>query len=185
MALNLQPSKISLDQNSGKVVIEYLPYDSDTQTFARPFGFNKKVEVPADQLLSSLKDSLVQFGVDKQNVTPENPDAQPTPEQIVTAKIVQLRKSVTLIQDEFIKENILLGIEQRGLTEQVLTIAAPVIEALQGLAVKVAVNRLKAIDPAGFDGVILNPDRLLKFRNKMEDALGVPRATEWNAPATW
>jgi hypothetical protein len=185
MAINLQPSDITIDQKRGVVKFTMSPYDSETQEFANAFGAGKKVEVPLGQLSSSLKEALVTFAVEKQNVTPDDPEAQPTPDQLVTAKISQMRKAVVFIQDEFIKENILLGIEQRGLTEQVLNIAAPVMAALQGLALKVAVMRLKEINPSGFDGVILNEERLLKFRNKIEAAFGAPLATSWNQGPTW
>lgn len=148
------------------------------------FSFKAPVALTTKQACYDwLKANVAGFSAAE--ITDDAAPFTPSPDQIVAAKVQELRKVSMLIIDEFIKENILLGIEQRGLTEQVLNVAGPVMVAIQGLSLKVAVNRLKEIDPASFDGVILNEARLKKFRNKIEAVLGVPLAAEWNSPPTW
>lgn len=89
-----------------------------------------------------------------------------------------------LISD-FATENVFLGISQRGLTNHVRTSLSEVTNALLTYSLKDAVEELIKVDPEALDDVVLTPARLLSFRNKIEDFIGVPRGTEWNGPKTW
>lgn len=75
---------------------------------------------------------------------------------------------------EFSAQNVLLGITQAGMTGTVLTILTGVMQALLAGSLYEAIARVKAVDPADYDGTYLNATRCLTFVNKIETYLGVP-----------
>lgn len=86
---------------------------------------------------------------------------------------------------EFVLNNIFLGISQRGLTNHVRKTLEQVTSALNTYSLKDAIEELIQIDPMDLDDTVLTASRLLEFRNKIEDFIGVPRGTQWNGPKTW
>jgi hypothetical protein len=92
--------------------------------------------------------------------------------------------SAKLMKD-FVVENVMLGITQRGLTKHVRLTTREIKDALESGSLRDAIMEIRALDPADFDPVILTPARLLLFRNKIETWLGVPLADSWDAPETW
>lgn len=75
---------------------------------------------------------------------------------------------------EFSAQNVLMGITQSGMTGTILTILTGVMQALLAGSLYEAIARIKAVDPANYDGVYLNPTRCLEFVNKIEAYLGIP-----------
>lgn len=75
---------------------------------------------------------------------------------------------------EFSAENVLLGITQAGMTGTILTILTNVMQALLAGSLYEAIARIRAVDPADYDGTYLNATRCLAFINKIEAYLGLP-----------
>jgi hypothetical protein len=94
------------------------------------------------------------------------------------------------IKKEFIRENILLGISHLSfkgipLTDHVLNITSKIMMAFETGSTKSAIRRIIELNPDDFDGVILNEERILKLRNKIESFHGWPLSTSYNQPPTW
>jgi hypothetical protein len=81
---------------------------------------------------------------------------------------------------DFATENTVLGITQLGLTSHILRVTAPILSAIQTGAFHVAIEEIRKIPVQELDNKILTPDRLKKFRNKIEAFLEIPLAKEWN-----
>lgn len=79
---------------------------------------------------------------------------------------------------EFSAQNVLLGITQAGMTGSVLSILTGVMQALLAGSLYEAIERVKAVDPADYDGTYLSAVRCLTFVNKIEGYLGLPLSTE-------
>ncbi len=75
---------------------------------------------------------------------------------------------------EFSAQNVLMGITQAGMTGAVLTILTGVMQALLAGSLYEAMDRIREIDPANYDGAYLNATRCLAFVNKIEAYLGLP-----------
>lgn len=84
---------------------------------------------------------------------------------------------------EFATENVLLGITQLGLTSHVRRTCVEVVSALTTGSLYDAIDEIKKISPDSLDANILTPERVLVFRNKIEQQLGIPLATVWNEGA--
>ena len=85
----------------------------------------------------------------------------------------------------FVRENIKLGITQRGLTGHVRKTLREVKDALETGSVYDAITEIKNLNHSDFDDTILTDSRILEFRNKIEIFLNVPVATVWNQKETW
>jgi hypothetical protein len=81
---------------------------------------------------------------------------------------------------EFSAQNVLLGITQSGMTGVVLTHLHNVMQALMAGSLYEALSRVRAINPADYDGVFLSETRILVFINKIEKYLGLPISTSIN-----
>ena len=84
------------------------------------------------------------------------------------------------LMKDFIIENITLGITQRGLTSHVRKITSELITCLNTGSLYDAISEIKLITPASLDPVILSEARMLSFRNKVHEYLGLPLVTTWN-----
>lgn len=89
------------------------------------------------------------------------------------------------ITRDFVAENVMLGITQRGLTKHVRTMFKEVKDAIQTGSLYDAISEIRALDPNDFDNVVITPARVLLFRNKIETYLGVPLAQQWDEEETW
>lgn len=89
------------------------------------------------------------------------------------------------IKKDFVAENVMLGITQRGLTGHVRKTMREVKDAIESGSLYDAITEIKMLNPSDFDNAILTPARILVFRNKIETYLHVPLATSWNDPETW
>lgn len=83
------------------------------------------------------------------------------------------------LMDEFIQENIKLGITQRGLTNHVRKTLREVKDALETGSLYDALNEIKNLDIKDFDSTILSEIRILEMKNKIEDFLNLPRTNNW------
>lgn len=83
---------------------------------------------------------------------------------------------------EFIAENIALGIVQAGQTNRVRKILFQATDALRSSSPIDSIREITLIDPNDFDDIFITPDRLLRFRNKIEVFLGRTLATRWDDP---
>lgn len=81
---------------------------------------------------------------------------------------------------DFATENVLLGITQLGLTMHVRKVTADVTNALITGSLYDAITEMKKFTEEDMDPIILTPARILAFRNKIEDHLGIPRAMAWD-----
>lgn len=77
------------------------------------------------------------------------------------------------IIEDFAAENITMGITADGMTGTVLTVMAPVMDALRTGSLHEAIARAKAIDPADKDAKYVTDARLLAAVNRMEEHLGI------------
>jgi hypothetical protein len=85
------------------------------------------------------------------------------------------------IYNDFIDENITLGITQLGLTSHIRKALFQVSDAVKSGSLYDAIIEIKSLDPVVFDSAILTSARLLIFRNKIEEFLNIsPRSTFWN-----
>jgi hypothetical protein len=89
------------------------------------------------------------------------------------------------IENEFIVENVKLGITELGLTNHVRKALREVRDAISSGSLKDAITEIRNLNSNDFDAQILTPARLLSFRNKLEEWLEVPLAEAWNDPETW
>ena len=89
------------------------------------------------------------------------------------------------IKKDFVAENVMLGITQRGLTGHVRKMMREVKDAIDSGSLYDAITEIKLLNPADFDSVIITPARILVFRNKIETYLQVPLATSWDDDETW
>lgn len=72
---------------------------------------------------------------------------------------------------QFGSENVLMGLTQDQM-DQCLTTLEPVIIALVSGSLKIAISRMNKVP---LDGVVLTAARIQKYRNMIEDYLGIPR----------
>lgn len=108
-----------------------------------------------------------------------------TMQQIVSEKMTDILEFSSKIKKEFIDENVMLGISQRGLTNHVRKTMREVNDAMGSGSLKDAIIEITLIDSSMLDSVVLSASRLLAFRNKIEAKLEVPFATSWNQDKTW
>lgn len=78
---------------------------------------------------------------------------------------------------EFKLENAKLGIKADAAKEAVLQKLAPVLEAVNSGDADLVIDRMKAVDPADYDGKYVTAARLLKFVNMLETSLGYTLST--------
>jgi hypothetical protein len=109
----------------------------------------------------------------------------PSVAQIVRAKREESQAFGKAIFDQFIEENIALGITQLGLTSHVRKVCREVSDAVLSGSLYDAIEEISKLDPTVLDPIILSAPRLLYFRNKIENYLQVPNATTWNQSKTW
>lgn len=86
---------------------------------------------------------------------------------------------------DFVTDNVMLGITQRGLTGHVRRMFREIKDCMDTGSLYDAVTEIKNLDPDGFDNVIVTPARVLAFRNKIETYLNVPLAQNWDDDETW
>jgi hypothetical protein len=91
----------------------------------------------------------------------------------------------SILQRDFVTENVMLGITQRGLTGHVRKTLREVKDALETGSLYDAIHEVRMLNPADFDDTILTPTRLLTFRNKIEEFVNVPLAENWDDEETW
>jgi hypothetical protein len=82
------------------------------------------------------------------------------------------------LMEDFIMENITLGITQDNMSESVLDAMAPVEAALRTGTLHVAIERLKSIPIELKDEKYITDIRLLEAMNKIEAYLGLPLSQE-------
>lgn len=109
----------------------------------------------------------------------------PTLDELINNKINEAIIFGKQLQEDFIKENVKLGITQLGLTNHIRKTLREVKDALDTGSVYDAVTEIKNIPPESLDSNILTSSRLLLFRNKIEIFLEVPLATNWYDEETW
>lgn len=85
--------------------------------------------------------------------------------------VLAARSFGTEIMAQFAAENVLMGLTDAQM-DQCLTTLEPVLIAFASGSLKIAIRRMNAIVP---DGVILTTARVKKYRNLIEDFLGIPR----------
>lgn len=79
--------------------------------------------------------------------------------------------------DEFVAENVLLGITQVGLTSHVRKTMREVQDAVSSGSLYDAIVEIKSIPTEAKDPVFLSDARILKFINKIEAYLRIPLST--------
>lgn len=84
------------------------------------------------------------------------------------------------LQEEFIANNLLLGITQRGLTKHVRKTLQEVNDCITTGSLYDAIDEISRVRPEDFDDAIITAQRLLVFRNKIEEYLGLPLSQQWN-----
>jgi hypothetical protein len=80
---------------------------------------------------------------------------------------------------EFAAENVLLGITEASMTNQVRKVTMQVTSALNTGALYDAIAECRAIPEEDKDDVFITNDRLLTFINKIEEYLGIPLSEEF------
>lgn len=88
-----------------------------------------------------------------------------------------LAKGQALIQ-EFITENLTLGITQAGKTKQVRQAMAEVTSCLMTGSLYDAIDELRLIPAEAKDDTFITDVRILNYINKIEEYLGIPLSTE-------
>ena len=78
---------------------------------------------------------------------------------------------------QFAAENLGLGIEAANMVDEVLTIVAPVLVALQTGSLTSAISRIKAIPTGSYDSTFVTAARLLSYCNQIETFLGITLST--------
>lgn len=109
----------------------------------------------------------------------------PSPLEQAKQKVEEAKVFGKKISDDFIAENLLLGITQLGLTNHVRKTLQEVKDALETGSIYDAITEIKNLNSEDFDETILTENRILLFRRKIEQWLGVPYAVNWNDPETW
>lgn len=79
---------------------------------------------------------------------------------------------------EFAAENVAMGITQDGMTKTVRENTTEIVSALTTGSLYDAVTAIKSFDPLKKDAKYITDARLIKFLNKIEDYLGLPRTTQ-------
>lgn len=142
-------------------------------------------EIVEVQPLSQEEIDLIMAYYDGMTQQAEAIKFQPTIEQIIDIKIESSLKFGTQILSDFVKENVLLGITQRGLTNHVRRTLFQVKDAIESGSLYDAITEIKNLPESAFDSVILTPQRMLHFRNRIEIFVKVPIASSWNQTETW
>lgn len=78
---------------------------------------------------------------------------------------------------QFNTENLILGIDADNMVDEVLTVMAPVLVAMQSGSPTSAIKRAKAIPTGSYDSKYVTAARLLAYCNKIEAFLGLPLST--------
>lgn len=104
------------------------------------------------------------------------PSAEDTAREVIRAAM----RFAEELQENFIIDNLLLGITQRGLTKHVRVVLKEVNDAMSTGSLYDAIDELSKIRPEDFDDAILTAARLKDFRNKIEAYLGLPLAEKWD-----
>lgn len=86
------------------------------------------------------------------------------------------------LMEDFVIENIVMGITQDNMSESVLDAMAGVESALRTGTLHVAIKRLKEIAPEQKDAKYITDARLLDAVNKLEEYLGMPLSADLNLP---
>lgn len=73
------------------------------------------------------------------------------------------------LMSDFAAENVMMGLSEDQM-DQCLDILEPVLIAFASGSLKIAIRRMNNLVA---DGVILTDDRIKKYRNKIEDYLGI------------
>ena len=108
----------------------------------------------------------------------------PTAEQQAALVIDNAKKFAKKAEDDFIAENLILGITPLGLTNHVRKTLREVGDALRTGSLYDAIYEISVVSNTTFDPVILTAARLLAFRNKIEEYLGLTLATSYNDPVS-
>lgn len=170
----------------------FVVYDKSTNL---PLGIYDAPEVDESRLQSSrlLQHARLPNGVEAAFSHPElvegewlavaNPDAPPPPapvtpdmNAIVTARIEESMAFGQRLIRDFAVENVLMGITQMGLTNTVRKTMLEVGAALTTGSLYDAIAEAKLIPAEKKNNIFVNDTRLLKFINKIEDFLGIPRS---------
>lgn len=94
-----------------------------------------------------------------------------TPADNISNIILAARAFGVTLMAQFAAENVLMGLTEDQM-DQCLTLLTPVLVAFNAGSLKIAIKRMNTIVP---DGIILTPARIQKYRNMIEDFLGIPR----------
>lgn len=78
------------------------------------------------------------------------------------------------LMEDFVMENIVMGITQDNMTEAVLDIMAPIEAALRTGSLHIAIKRIKEIPQESKDVKYITDARLLVAVNKLETYLNLP-----------
>lgn len=121
-----------------------------------------------------MEDEVVELYVD------EEMKSQAQAEQQQAEQAAQLRLIVTnamafgsKLMEDFIVENVQMGITSDNKSEAVLDAMAPIEAALRTGTLYVALERLKAIPQELKDDKYITNERLLVFVNRLEEYLGI------------
>jgi hypothetical protein len=83
--------------------------------------------------------------------------------------VLSARAFGTQLMSEFAAENVLMGLTEDQM-DQCLDLLQPILIAFGAGSLKIAIRRINTIVP---DGVVLTDARIKKYRNKIEDYLGI------------
>ncbi len=108
-----------------------------------------------------------------------------TTREMIDAVITDAIAFGNTVKKDFVAENVMLGITQRGLTGHVRKMLREVKDAMESGSLYDAITEIKSLNPDDFDNAIVTPARILVFRNKIETYLHVPLATSWDQSETW
>ena len=104
---------------------------------------------------------------------------QPPAREVARKKIEDALAFAAQMKKDFIIDNILLGITEKGLTNHVRRALQQVDSAMASASLYDARLEISKIPSTALDPHILTDARLLEFRNKIEDYLGLDRATAY------
>lgn len=91
----------------------------------------------------------------------------------VEAILHDARRFAQIMEDDFLNENIRLGITQLGLTNHVRKSLTEVSAALHSASLYDVVLEISRVPSEDLDAQIMTAARLLKFRNEVEEYLGI------------
>lgn len=97
--------------------------------------------------------------------------APTSPSTNISNIILAARAFGVTLMSQFAAENVLMGLTEDQM-DQCLATLTPVLVAFNAGSLKIAIRRMNAIVP---DGIILTPSRVQKYRNMIEDFLGIAR----------